>query len=51
MIAESASEPARDGPYGTKPARVIVERLTETLTIRPGRSSSMRGTTALARRK
>jgi hypothetical protein len=51
MIRDSASAPAREGPYGTKPARVIVDWLTEMFTMRPRPAASIRGVTSRATRK
>src|SRR5262249_59451264 len=51
MIRDSASLPARDGPYGTNPARCMVELLTEMLTMRPPPAASIRGVTSRATRK
>ena len=51
MMWDSASVAARDGPYGVKPRRRIVDSLTEMLTILPRPTWSMCGTTARATRK
>ena len=51
MIRDSASLAARDGPYGTNPARCMVDWLTETLTMRPPPAANIRGVTSRATRK
>ena len=51
MIRDSASAPARDGPYGTKPFLVMVEWFTEMLTMRPPPVPSILGATSRATRK
>lgn len=51
MIRDSASAPARDGPYGVNPRRFIVAWFIDTFTTRPLPCASIRGTTARATRK
>ena len=51
MIRDSASAPARDGPYGTKPRLVMVAWFSEMLTMRPPPASSILGATSRATRK